>query len=152
MLKIDIIAAGRLKKGALFDLAAEYSKRLDWPLTIHEIDSRYKDASEIQNDEHQKIIKAIKDDAFLIALDEKGKNLSSSEFSKTIQKAMSAGKSRIQFIIGGADGLNDEIRKRANLVLSLGGATWPQMLARVMLLEQIYRAQQILKGHPYHRE
>jgi 23S rRNA (pseudouridine1915-N3)-methyltransferase len=152
MLKIDIIAAGRLKKGPYFDLCAEYSKRMDWPVTVHEIESRYKDAREIQNDEHRKIEKLIKDDAFVIVLDGRGKNLSSSEFARAIQKVANEGKSRIQFIIGGADGVGDKIPKRANLVLSLGAQTWPHMLARIMLLEQIYRAQQILKGHPYHRE
>ena len=58
----------------------------------------------------------------------------------------------MQFVIGGADGLNDEIRNRASILLSFGQQTWPHMLARVMILEQIYRAQQILKNHPYHRE
>ena len=85
-------------------------------------------------------------------MDEKGKTLSSIEFSKHIEKIQLDSTNGIQFIIGGADGLDDEIRDQARLIMSFGRQTWPHMMARVMLLEQIYRAQQILAGHPYHRE
>jgi 23S rRNA (pseudouridine1915-N3)-methyltransferase len=152
MPKIEIIAAGQLKKGPMFELCEEYIKRLTWPLVIITVESRYKDGKEMQADENKKIMGHIRDDSHVIALDERGKSMSSVEFARAIEKIQNVGKSHIQFVIGGASGLSDDIRKRANLVLGLGAQTWPHMLARVMLLEQIYRAQQILSGHPYHRE
>lgn len=152
MIKIDIIAAGRLRKGPFFELVQDYVKRTRWALTLHEIESKYTEAAHIQNDEARKIKDLIKNDAFVIVLDERGDGLRSLDFAKTIEKLQNNGENYIQFIIGGADGLTDEIRDRANLLLSFGQQTWPHLMARVMLLEQIYRAQQILAGHPYHRE
>ncbi len=139
MLKIDVIAVGRLRKGPLFDLAREYTKRITWPLSVHEIDN-------------EKISKHIENSAFVIALDERGSNLRSLDFANKLENLQNTGERHIQFIIGGSDGLSDEIKSRANLLLSFGQQTWPHLLARVMLLEQIYRAQQIMIGHPYHRE
>ena len=82
----------------------------------------------------------------------KGKaRLSSASFAAKVQDLMDEGRPVIQFIIGGADGLNDEIRKRADILLSFGIQTWPHMMVRIMLIEQIYRARQIVAGHPYHR-
>lgn len=151
-MKIDIIAAGRLRNGPLFDLKTDYFKRINWNIALHEIDSKYKDSPSIQKDEESKILKALKEEAFIVALDERGKSLRSLDFSKKIEDLQIRGTPHIQFIIGGADGLTETIRSRANLLLSFGQQTWPHMLARIMLLEQIYRAQQILDGHPYHRE
>ena len=152
MLKIEIIAAGQLKRGPLFELCEEYIKRLTWQVTITTIESKLKDPKEMQTEENRKIMGHLRSDSHVIVLDERGKSLGSVDFAKVIEKVQNAGKSHIQFVIGGASGLSDEVRKRANLVLGLGAQTWPHMLARVMLLEQIYRAQQILSGHPYHRE
>lgn len=150
--KIDVIAVGQLKKGPEFELCEEYLKRLGASVKIHEIESKLKDPTAAQADEQKKIMKLIHENSFLIALDERGKTLSSVEFAQTLEKAANVWKSRIQFVIGGADGLGAELKSHARLVLSFGRQTWPHMLARAMLLEQIYRAQQILKGHPYHRE
>jgi 23S rRNA (pseudouridine1915-N3)-methyltransferase len=143
-MKIEIIAAGRIKNGPLMDLCAEYKKRMRWPVAIKEIDAKNTAA------EHAAILKSINDQSYVFAMDERGQSLSSFSFTKRIETA--AGRSPVQFIIGGADGLSDEIRKRADFILCFGAQTWPHMLARVMLLEQIYRAQQIHTGHPYHRE
>lgn len=143
-MKIEIIAPGRMKNGPLSDLCAEYKKRMRWPVTIREIDAKNTAA------EHTAILKSINDQFFVFALDERGQSLSSTAFTKHIETASARGP--VQFIIGGADGLSDEIRKRADFILCFGAQTWPHMLARVMLLEQIYRAQQIHTGHPYHRE
>jgi 23S rRNA (pseudouridine1915-N3)-methyltransferase len=85
-------------------------------------------------------------------MDEHGIGLSSKEFAGKLENLAIQGKSKVQFIIGGADGLPQSVRDRANFILSFGKQTWPHMLARVMLTEQIYRAQQIIAGHPYHRE
>jgi 23S rRNA (pseudouridine1915-N3)-methyltransferase len=152
MMKIDVIAVGRLKKGPYYDLCQEYQKRTRWSVTLYEIESKYTEAAHIQGDEARKIKDHIKGEAFVIVMDERGDGLRSLDFAKTIEKLQNNGENYIQFIIGGADGLTDEVRDRANLLLSFGQQTWPHMLARVMLFEQIYRAQQILAGHPYHRE
>jgi 23S rRNA (pseudouridine1915-N3)-methyltransferase len=152
MLKLDVIAPGRLRKGPFFDLAQEYARRIKWSLTLYEIESKLTDPRAAQADESRKITEHIKAGAYVIALDEKGESLRSQDFAKTLETLQNSGERHLQFIIGGADGLTGDIKSRANLLLSFGRQTWPHLLARVMLLEQIYRAQQILSGHPYHRE
>jgi len=145
MTQIEIIAAGRMKNTPFYDLWAEYHKRCTWPVTMTEIEAKS------QADEIKKLQEKIRPDAFVFALDERGKSLSSPDFSKKIQDLMDQGRPSIQFIIGGADGLNEDIRKRADYLLSFGVQTWPHMMVRAMLMEQIYRARQIVAGHPYHR-
>ncbi|HEY8964190.1 MAG TPA: 23S rRNA (pseudouridine(1915)-N(3))-methyltransferase RlmH, partial [Alphaproteobacteria bacterium] len=105
-----------------------------------------------KNKEAKDILAKLDKDAFVVILDERGKELGSTQFADVMQIAMNNGKSHLQAVIGGADGLTDEIRQRADLILAFGRLTWPHMLARIMLLEQLYRAKQILAGHPYHRE
>lgn len=151
-MNIQLVVVGRLNKGAHYELFQDYQKRLDWKFTLTEIESKHKDQKRMSADECAQILGRIKSDSFVIAMDERGKTLKSREFAAQFQTLQNTGKSSVQFIIGGADGLNDEIRSRANLLLSFGKQTWPHMLARVMLLEQIYRCQQILKNHPYHRD
>lgn len=152
MLSIDIIAAGRLRKGPLYDLAKDYAERIRWPLALHEIESKYTDPANQQADEERKILALLDPRAFVIVLDERGDGLRSLDFARTIEKLRNNGEEHLQFVIGGADGLTDPVRSKANLLLSFGQQTWPHMLARIMLLEQVYRSQQILAGHPYHRE
>ena len=152
MLKIDIICIGRLKKGPYFDLIETYDKRIQWDLTIHELESKHTDAKKTQQEEQAKILKVLNNQAVIVALDERGDGLKSLDFAKTLVNLQNNGENHLQFILGGADGLTDEVRDKANILLSFGQQTWPHLLARVMLLEQIYRAQQILAGHPYHRE
>lgn len=149
---VEIIAAGKIKKSPHESLFAEYQRRLLWPCMIHEIDSKHTDAGKIREDEHTRILEKISPQAFVVALDERGKTIKSLAFADMFRNLQNDGRNHIQFILGGADGLNDAVRSRADLLLSFGLQTWPHMLARVMLLEQIYRAQQILNGHPYHRE
>lgn len=151
-MKIDIIAAGRLRKGPLFELLKEYERRVKWSLSLYEIESKHTAAAAIQQDEETKILKQLSPGAFIIAMDERGQSLPSLDFAKKIGDLQTGGHSHLQFVIGGADGLTDALRAHAGFLLSFGRQTWPHMLARVMLLEQIYRAQQILDGHPYHRE
>ena len=87
-----------------------------------------------------------------MALDERGQSLASAAFAERLQRWRGDGVKTLAFVIGGADGLAQPTVQRANLVLSLGAMTWPHLLARILLLEQLYRAQQILNGHPYHRD
>lgn len=146
MLRIEILVAARLKKGAFADLRDEYLKRMSWPVTITEIEGRNAE------EEQAKLVDKIRPGAVLIALDEKGKVFTSREFAGKLSEFSTQGQTDVQFLIGGADGLNDEIRKRARFLLAFGPQTWPHMMVRVMLLEQLYRAQQIIAGHPYHRD
>lgn len=146
MLSIDLIAVGKLRNDPLLDVFVDYTKRLQWKFNLIEIDAK------AQAEQLSKIEEKINAQAALIVLDERGKSLPSRDFAARIEAFQNQSYNHIQFVIGGADGLSDSVRKKAVLLMSFGKQTWPHMLARVMLVEQIYRAQQILAGHPYHRD
>lgn len=152
MLDIDLIAVGRIKDEAMASLANDYYKRIRWRLQVYEITSRKTDADKRHADEMQKIRDKIDDQAFVVVLDERGNGLKSLDFANTLQKLRDTGENKVQFILGGADGLSDDVRGQAGFLLSFGQQTWPHLLARIMLLEQIYRAQTIIDGHPYHKQ
>lgn len=136
-MKIKIVAAGKLKNSPLLDLCQEYLKRISWSVTLKEVDAH----------------KAADPNSFTVLLDERGETLSSPDFAKKLgQWRTQAPGNEITLLIGGPDGFSDDMRKQAKFLMSFGKQTWPHMLVRVMLLEQIYRAQQILAGHPYHRD
>lgn len=148
-MKIKIIAVGRMKTSPLRALCDEYIKRLGWPVKIEEIDSPKAATSAI---EAPLILKHIPENAFVVALDERGQSYSSPEFAEKLSRWRDqAPGNEIILLIGGADGFDKTVRDKAKILLSFGKQTWPHMMVRVMLLEQIYRAQQILAGHPYHR-
>lgn len=152
MMRLTIIAVGRHKTGPLKALQEFYAERIRWPLTIREIEERRKlPPAELKAREADLILGALPKDAVLVALDARGKTLSSTDLAARFARWRDADAS-LAFVIGGADGLADSVVDKAKLVLSLGAMTWPHLLVRGMLLEQIYRAQQILAGHPYHRE
>ncbi|MAF98575.1 MAG: hypothetical protein CMH26_08080 [Micavibrio sp.] len=151
-MKIDLLVIGRLKKGPLYDLCQDYLKRIGWNVNILEFESKHRDPARIQHDEAEFLLGKIDQNAVIVVLDERGHGLRSLDFAKTIEGFQNSGETHMQFIIGGADGLTEDVRNHANILLSFGQQTWPHMLARVMILEQIYRAQQILQNHPYHRE
>ena len=143
----EIISVGKLKNSSPFSAAYdEYQKRLQGRVSIIKLEGKY------QGDEHTKVLRKINPDANIIALDEKGKTLTSIEFANKIEQFQTSKNGKTQIIIGGADGLSHEIRQKADLVLSFGKQTWPHMMVRIMLLEQLYRAEKIIAGHPYHRE
>lgn len=151
-MRLTICTVGRLKAGPERDLIAKYTKRVQWPLEITEVEERRKlSPAELKIRESELLSGALPAGAVRIAMDERGKTLSSQHFAEKLGAWRDQGRD-IAFLIGGAGGLSPEHRKNADLVLSFGAATWPHMLARVMLVEQIYRAQEILAGHPYHRE
>lgn len=152
MLNIEIIAVSRMRNNMFSDLISQYQSRITWTLRVHEIESKHKDSQKANDDENSKILQRLNKSAVVIALDERGKTLKSIAFSKTLNDFNDQGRRDIQFVIGGANGLSHDIHQRADIILSFGAQTWPHLLARVMLLEQIYRAQQIIAGHPYHRE
>ena len=151
-MRLHIVAVGKLKAGPHAALARHYAERLAWPLAIREVEEkRPLPAAELREREGALLLAAVPPDAVLIALDERGKTLASAAFAQKLAAWRDSGTADLAFLIGGADGLAEGLRQKAQLVLSLGAMTWPHLLVRGMLLEQLYRAQQILAGHPYHR-
>lgn len=145
MLSIEFITVGKLKNDPLLDVFEDYRKRLLCKFTLFELEGR------TQADQLSRISEKLNPAAALVIMDERGKSLSSRAFADKISQWQETF-GVVQFVIGGADGLSDDIRKKATMLMSFGAQTWPHMMARVMLMEQVYRAQQILSGHPYHRD
>ena len=146
-MKISILAIGKCKNGSPEDmLIKEYQKRLAWDLTVKEKEN------DTQEKEADFLLAHIPNGAKVVVLDERGKNITSMEFADVIEKWQLNGVSEICFLIGGADGHLEKVRQKADLMLSFGKLTMPHMLIRAVLSEQIYRAQTILSGHPYHRQ
>ncbi len=142
-------AATRSPEHALFQ---EYAKRLPWKLELreHELKKQLSSADrKIQ--ETALLLESTKQAQRLVALDERGETPGSEEFARTLARWQQQGASHIGFVIGGSDGLDESARSKASLVLSFGRLTWPHMLARAMLAEQLYRAHTLMTGHPYHR-
>jgi len=159
-MKITVITVGKIKEKYLKDAIAEYSKRLGkyCKLEIVEVsDEKTPDnASEVVEDairakEAERILKYIKDDAFVITLEINGKQLSSEELADKIDKLGVQGTSHIIFVIGGSIGLGKEVLAKSNFALSFSRMTFPHQLMRVVLLEQIYRSYRIINGEPYHK-
>jgi 23S rRNA (pseudouridine1915-N3)-methyltransferase len=147
-----ILAIGKAR-GAEAEGAAEYIKRLGTSVVVSEFAaSKSLPAAETQKAEAQLLIKAIPPKSFVVLCDERGKDMTSREFAAKLSAWQDRGLSDLVFIIGGADGVTDDVRAKANFTLGFGRLTWPHRLVRVMLLEQIYRARQIIAGHPYHRD
>ena len=152
-MRLLIAAVGRIKAGPLADLQSEYVKRLGRSIAIKEVEERRASSpTERKAREGELLLSALPEDALVVALDERGKTLASTAFAERLRRWQVDGTKTLAFVIGGADGLAQPLVQRAALVLSLGAMTWPHLLARILLLEQLYRAQQILNGHPYHRE
>jgi len=151
-MRLMVLAVGRLKPGALKALGQDYAARIAGPLVIREVEERRKlPPAEMRQREGALLLAALPRDALAVALDSRGTALTSEAFAARLAAWRDNGRADVAFLIGGAEGLSDLVRARADFTLSLGPMTWPHFLARGMLLEQIYRAQQILAGHPYHR-
>ena len=159
-MKITLITVGKIKEKYLKDAIAEYSKRLIryCKLEIVEVaDEKTPDnASDtvedaIRDKEGERILKYIKEDAYVITLEIAGKMLTSEEMAEKIDKLGVQGTSHIIFIIGGSIGLGREILKRSDYALSFSKMTFPHQLMRVILLEQIYRSYRIINHEPYHK-
>ncbi len=148
-MRIRLIAVGRMRRGVERDLYEHYRQRLRWEVDLWEIDDRKTGGSKER--EGEAILVAVPDGAVLVALDERGRDMASAALAKKIGTWRDAGIGDLAFAIGGADGLSDQVRQQADLLLAFGEATWPHLLVRGMLAEQLYRSQQILAGHPYHR-
>ena len=134
-------------------MQAEYSRRLTPLPAIVELEEKRKlPPAQLKAREAELILAAVPEGALLVALDEKGVAWSSRELAERLAAWRNQGIVTLAFAIGGADGLGTAVIERADVVVSLGAMTWPHLLVRGMLLEQLYRAQQILAGHPYHRD
>lgn len=148
MMHVTLIACGRLKENYLKEAVAEYSKRLQGyvMLKVKELaDGPDKEA------EAARISQAMPSEAFVITLEIEGRELASEEFAHSLEKLMTDGISHVCFIIGGSEGLSDEIKNKASMHLSFSKLTFPHQLMRVIFLEQLYRAFKIMKGEPYHK-
>jgi 23S rRNA (pseudouridine1915-N3)-methyltransferase len=151
-MNILIAAIGRARSGPEQALFENYSARLAWKIEVKELEIKKELAADVRKvREGELLMGAIPDGARVVALDERGKNEGSAAFATKLGRWRDDGVRAVAFLIGGADGLDETVRKRADLVLSLGAMTWPHLLVRGLLAEQIYRAHCILSGHPYHR-
>lgn len=159
-MRITLFAVGRLKTGPEKDLASRYLDRfakagpavgLELAKLVEIQESRASNADTRKREEASALEKATPEGAILVLLDERGKTLDSQAFSDAIGRYRDNGKRDMMLAIGGADGLDPELRGKADLVLNLGTMTWPHQLVRILIAEQLYRAVTILSGHPYHR-
>jgi 23S rRNA (pseudouridine1915-N3)-methyltransferase len=150
-MKLVILAVGKGRTASEHALALGFMKRLPAGGDIIEIESKLPAGPKRQQDESQLLMRHVSDNAILVALDPKGKDTSSEALANKLATWRDAGHASVFFAIGGADGHDAALRQRANDVISFGSATWPHMLFRAMLAEQLYRATSILAGHPYHR-
>lgn len=147
-----LAAVGRAKPGPELDLFQQYARRLTPPLTLREVEEkRPLPVPERKSREADLLLAAIPAGAVVVALDERGKSLASQSFADLLGRWRDDGRADVAFLIGGADGHGDAVRARADLLLSFGAMTWPHMLVRAMAAEQLWRAQAISSGHPYHR-
>ena len=156
-MKIKILTIGKLKENYLREAVAEFLKRLKVMATIEILELKevspgktFSKERAVQQ-EGEQILKQTKDQQYTIALDEKGKEFSSKEFSVLLKKFKDSGQT-VTFIIGGAFGLDEEVKKRANLIFSMSKMTFTHQMVRVFLLEQIYRGLSIILGKEYHNE
>lgn len=137
---LHIVARGKIGRSPEADLVERYLKRVNWPTKVSELPDR------------GGTFPALPANSVAVLLDERGKTLGSTEFAKLLERWRDEGKREARFVIGAADGHDDAERSQADFLLSFGAATWPHLLARAMLAEQLFRATSILAGHPYHRE
>ena len=137
---LHIIARGKIGRSPEAELTDRYLKRLSWPSKLTELPDR------------GGTVPPATTPAVTVLLDERGKALASSELAARLERWRDEGRRECRFVIGAADGHSDAEREAADLLLSFGPATWPHLLARAMLAEQLYRATSWLAGHPYHRQ
>ncbi|MEJ8777297.1 23S rRNA (pseudouridine(1915)-N(3))-methyltransferase RlmH [Pseudogracilibacillus sp. ICA-222130] len=159
-MNISIISVGKVREKYLKLGIEEFTKRLQayCKLTFHEIADEQapehlseKQLLEVKHKEGTKILSKIKDGQYVIALDVLGKQFSSEQLAKEIETLGIHGKSSIAFVIGGSNGLSDDVLKRANMRLSFSKMTFPHQLMKLILLEQVYRGFKIMRGEPYHK-
>jgi 23S rRNA (pseudouridine1915-N3)-methyltransferase len=157
--RIAIAAVGRMKNGPERELVARYLERAQGsgkPLAltgfeVSELNESRAGSAAARKAEEAKAIRAVLPDGMLVMLDERGKSVSSDAFANQLGRWRDDGRTAVSFVIGGADGIDPDYVRSADLVLSFSPMVWPHQLVRIMLAEQLYRATTILAGHPYHR-
>jgi 23S rRNA (pseudouridine1915-N3)-methyltransferase len=151
--RLSLVAVGRAKDGPERALFQHYQRRLSPPgLALREVEEkRPLPAPQLKAREAELLLGALPPAALVVALDERGQTIDSMAFAARLGAWRDSGVADLAFVIGGADGLDQSVRDRAALLVSFGKMTWPHMLVRALLAEQLYRAQAILAGHPYHR-
>ena len=137
---LHIVARGKIGRGPEAELVDRYLKRIAWPVKLTELPDRGGKPP------------AVAANCVTVLLDERGEALPSTDLAKRLESWRDGGKREARFLIGGADGFGDAERAGADLLLAFGKATWPHLLARAMLAEQLFRATSLLANHPYHRE
>lgn len=160
-MRVHVAAIGKTKKSAEVDLIDDYVARVNKTgrragisdLRVLEFpESRAGKSAERKSEEAEKLLGSVPDGAILVAFDEHGKNITSTEFSRMIAGVRDEGFQNLVFLLGGPDGHDASILSKARFTLALGKMTWPHRLARIMVVEQLYRAVTIMLGHPYHRD
>jgi 23S rRNA (pseudouridine1915-N3)-methyltransferase len=137
---LHIVARGKIGRSPEAELVGRYLKRIQWPTRLTELPDRGGNMPDLPAN------------CVSVVLDERGEALASNELAKKLESWRDAGKRETRFLIGAADGHDSAARAKADLLLSFGPATWPHLLVRAMLAEQLFRATSILANHPYHRE
>jgi len=151
-MKLLLAAVGRGRPGPERDLFEEYRRRLGWTLVLKEVEERRPLPTEQRiSREGDLLLAQIPEGAATVVLDQRGVLLDSEGLAAALSAWRDGGRGRVAFLIGGADGHDPRVRGRADLLLSFGPMTWPHMLVRILLAEQIYRSECILANHPYHR-
>lgn len=151
-MRITIAAVGRSRSGPVRDLFDRYAGRCPWRIDLVEVPlASGGEAARRRALEGGRLADALADIRIRIVLDEGGQSLSSEAFAARLTGWRDDGEQRLGFQIGGPDGVDPVLTRRADLVLAFGRMTWPHQLVRTMLAEQLYRAASILAGHPYHR-
>jgi 23S rRNA (pseudouridine1915-N3)-methyltransferase len=152
-MKIRIISIGKDRRGEFSNAIERYQKQLPWSLEVIEKEAKKPNApvEKRMQEEAQLMLSAAQDTAIKVAMDERGKVISSPQFAEKLEFWQAQGQGDIAFFIGGADGLAPELLAQCDYKLSFGAMVWPHQMVRVMLTEQLYRAWSITAGHPYHR-
>jgi 23S rRNA (pseudouridine1915-N3)-methyltransferase len=152
-MKLTLSAVGKAKDGPERVLFRHYADRLRWSFDLREVEEKKKlSGPALKEREAELLLGTIPDGAFLVALDEHGKQPGSVEFAHLLENWRDQSGGKVAFAIGGADGHGPPLLARAGAKIAFGRMTWPHMLVRGLLAEQLFRAQCILDGHPYHRE
>jgi 23S rRNA (pseudouridine1915-N3)-methyltransferase len=150
--RVTILAVGRNRDAAIDGLVESYRQRCPMLAPVIEVESRrHAEDPGRRDDEARLLLSRMPNGATVVALDEHGRQFASVAFAERIGAWRDQGVRDLALLIGGADGHGAAVLGRADLKLALGAMTWPHMLVRVMLAEQVYRASAILSGHPYHR-
>lgn len=158
MVKLKIISVGKIKEKFLKDAIDEYKKRLSKYVSLEIIESKEQSLSTkdnieeiIKEKEGKDLLLRVKEDEFIILLDQRGEMLSSEKFANKIDNLINSGKGKITFLIGGSIGVSDEVYKRSDYVLSFSKMTFLHQMIRVFLLEQIYRSFKIINNETYNK-